>query len=308
MSDKLQRGLSILYDLELNDYMMARAISKLNAEIASLGKAKKIDKPIKQSGESGIFFWISTIAGVTAVIGGIIHAIRTFIETDGFFFRLIAGFAGAIEGALIGALIGIVIGIVVGLIFKSFSGLQAERKFADDCKQYEKDVEMDRYRVKNELARRDFLLKQKDSLVKRRKAATNKLIKYYDTMGIDPKFRNIVPIGYMNEFARLGIAKKLEGVDGLYYLVNKELRYDQFQCSLNDIAYKLDTIVDRQSELYSAVRRIDRQCDQMTNLTIQMSRKNDKLLNQMVDNTSIAAYNSERISRELAFQNFMLYY
>ncbi len=308
MSNKLQQGLSILYDLELNDYLMARAITKLDSEINSLGNAKKISKPIKGSTESGAFFWIGSIATIVAIIGGIIDAIRSFIEAEGFFFKFIVGFAGAIEGAIIGAIIGLVIGIIVSLIFKAVSISDAERKFKDDCERYEKDIEVDRYRVKNELTRKEFLIKQRNSLVKRRKEATDKLIRYYDTMGIDPKFRNIVPIGYMSEFARLGISRKLEGADGLYYLVSKELRYDQFQCSLNDIAYKLDTIIDRQSELYSAVRQIDRQCDRMVSLTVQSAKKNEKLLKQAVNNTSIAAYNSERIAQELTFQNFMLYY
>ncbi len=308
MSNKLQQGLSILYDLELNDYLMARAISKLDNEIASLGHKKDIFKPARESTDFGAPFWIGTGTVAGAIIGAIVGAVQGFIKTTGYIFRLFGAFGGAIEYAIYGAIFGLIASIILCVIFKLIFKADAEKKFKAACIRYEKDIEIDNYRVNNELVRKDFLIKQRNSLVKRRNEATNKLIRYYDTMGIDPKFRNIVPIGYMSEFARLGISRKLEGADGLYYLVNKELRYDQFQCSLNDIAYKLDTIIDKQSELYSAVRQIDQQCDRMVSLTLQSSKKNEKLLSQAVNNTSIAAYNSERISQELAFQNFMLYY
>lgn len=308
MSDKLQTGLSILYDLELNNYLMAKTISKLNNEINALGKAKKINEPVKSSSESGALFWVGASTTVVAMVGGIVGAIRSFIKSSGFFFRLIVAFGGAIEGAIIGAIIGLIIGIIVGLIAKSSTAADDERKYKDACERYEKDVSADRIRVKNELKRRDFLIQEKNALVTRRNESNSKLRKYYDTIGIDQKYRNLVPMGYMNEFARLGISTKLEGADGLYYLVSKELRYDQFQCSLNDIAYKLDTIIDNQSEVYANVLQMNKQCDRLINLTLQSAKNSENKLNQIAESTSIAAYNSERISQELTFQNFMLYY
>ena len=112
----------------------------------------------------------------------------------------------------------------------------------------------------------------------------------------------------MNEFARLGISRHLEGADGLYYLVRNELRFDQMNATLNDIAYSLDSIVDRQRELYAEVTSMNRRCDKMISLTLQNAKNTERSLNRIAENTSIAAYNSERISQELAFQNFMLYY
>lgn len=308
MSNKLQQGLSILYDLELNDYMMARAISKLDGQINDLGRAKKINKPTKGSTKSGALYWTGVITTVSAVIGAILEAISSFKEAEGFLFKLFVAFGGAIVGAITGAIFGLIIGLIVSVFLKSSSVSSAERKFKTDCEIYEKDIEKDRHRVNNELAQRDFLIKQRDSLVKRRNEARSKLRKYYDLMGIDNKYRNLVPIGYMNEFARLGISRHLEGADGLYYLVRTELRYDQMNATLNDIAYNLDTIVDKQRELYDEVTSINRRCDEMINLTVQNAKNTERSLNRIEENTSITAYNTQRISQEIAFQNFMLYY
>lgn len=308
MSTKLQKGISILYDLELNDYLMAKAIAKLDDEINYLGRPKKISKPVKGSTESGALYWIGTITVIAAIIGGIIEAIISFIEAEGFFFKFIVAFGGAIEGAIIGAIIGLIIGLIVSIFLKSSSISAAERKFKNACDQYEKDVSADNIRVQNELRRKDFLIKERNSLVNRRNEASRKLRKYYDVMGIDNKYRNLVPIGYMNEFARLGISRHLEGADGLYYLVRNELRFDQMNATLNDIAYSLDSIVDRQRELYAEVTSMNRRCDKMISLTLQNAKNTERSLNRISENTSIAAYNSERISQELAFQNFMLYY
>ncbi len=308
MSTKLQKGISILYDLELNDYLMAKAIAKLDDEIAYLGRPKNISKPVKGSAKSGALYWIGTITVVAAIAGGIIEAIKEFINAEGFFIKFLSAFGGAIAGAVTGAIIGLIIGLIVSVFLKSSSIATAERNFKNACDRYEKDISADNMRVQNELRRKEFLIKERNSLVNRRNEASRKLKKYYDVMGIDNKYRNLVPIGYMNEFARLGISRHLEGADGLYYLVRNELRFDQMNATLNDIAYSLDSIVDKQRELYAEVTSMNRRCDKMISLTLQNAKNTERSLNRIAENTSIVAYNSERISQELAFQNFMLYY
>ena len=308
MSTKLQQGISILYDLELNDYLMAKAISKLDSEINSLGLKRNINKPTKKIADTEGFYWTGVITVSIAAIAAVIGAICGFIKTDGFFMKLLGAVGEAIAYAFYGGIAGLVIAIVVCSIRRTHAESDAEKDFKEDWKRYEKEIDMDKHRVSRELKQKEFLIQQRNTLVARRNEAAKKRNKYYNIIGIDPKYRNLVPIGYMNEFARLGISRKLEGADGLYYLVRNELRFDQMQCTLNDIAYKLDTIVDKQRELYAEVLQINKQCDRMVSLTVQSAKKTEKAIGQVVENTSIAAYNSERISQELAFQNFMLCY
>ena len=155
-------------------------------------------------------------------------------------------------------------------------------------------------------------------LTSRRIHAEENLEKLYDAVGIDKDFRKLIPIGYMNDFARLGIATKLEGVDGLYYLVLQELRADCFQCTLNDISSKLDTLIDKQSMLYRAVVHIGAKVDSLAesieretmmvmnqiksldNVSEQLKNSNE-LSKRILDNSKVNAYNSDRITKELEY-------
>lgn len=83
------------------------------------------------------------------------------------------------------------------------------------------------------------------------------LRKMYDAVGIDADYRRLIPMRYIANFFSLGIARKFDGTDGLYYLVRKELRADQFHASLQDISEKLDTIVSKQSEVYRELAEIN---------------------------------------------------
>lgn len=186
-----------------------------------------------------------------------------------------------------------------------------EEQYLKECKIREQNMVRDQTRVKAELQEQKILIQQKNLLLSRKREATERLNRFYSIMGIDDRFCNLIPIGYMHEFMRLGIATKLEGADGLYYLILQELRHDQLQYTLEEISNKLDTIIDSQHTVYNELVAVNNKCDRMIRMTMQSAEtavKNNQLLETAVANTSVAAYNSERISKELAFQNFMLTY
>lgn len=104
------------------------------------------------------------------------------------------------------------------------------------------------------------------------------------------KDKDLIPIGYMHEFIRLGIATHLEGADGLYYLVRNELRADQFQCSIEEISCKLDTVIDKQREIYGVISDMNHRCDylvEQTKKSIKLSAQNNALLSSAVEQTKI---------------------
>ena len=108
----------------------------------------------------------------------------------------------------------------------------------------------------------------------------------------------------MNEFLRLGIATKLEGADGLYYLIRKELRMDQMQYTMNEISSKLDTLIDKTHELHSDLLNINSKCDKLVNATIRAASSAESA----AVNSAITAYNSERIAKEQEYQNMLITY
>lgn len=336
---ELKNGIAILYDMELNNYMLNRAINDLNQRISRLGIKKKIEKPTRNTivltDEEGRkhgsisyvkrhkfnFDDVIDSGGLLSIVAGIIGAVYGIIDTiiseEGIFDRVVGGIVMGIIYALIFAVIGFV-GSCIVFFVKYFiaskkdtksAEMDVEKALADEEVRYHNDVLLDDLRVNEELQLRNILIKERDMLKRKQLDSLQKLYGFYNKMGIDSKYRNIIPIGYMNEFARLGIATKLEGSDGLYYLVRQELRNDQFQYSLDEISRKLDKIISNQHVLYSELLGIESKCDRIiseTTKSAQLAVKNNQLLDTAVQNSSVAAYNSERIARELEFQNFML--
>ena len=311
MSNSLREGISILYDMELNNYLMTRSIAQLNNQIARLGQKQTFRKPSRRNNSTRVLDYFLGFLCIGGIAGAVIGVIYGLCVGDGFFSKIGKAFDGAINLALICGVIGAVAGIFVGVTRRSKAEQAIEEQYAADCKAQKRQIAGDARRVQAELRERNILIRQRDALSARKAEAAEKLDCFYSAMGIDEKYCHLIPIGYMNEFLRLGIATKLEGADGLYYLIMQELRWDQLQYTLEEISSKLDTIIDHQHALYGELVSINGKCDSMVRMAVQAaatSAKNNQLLETAVENTSIAAYNAERISQELAFQNFMLAY
>ncbi len=324
---KLKESIRIIYDMELNNYIMNRAIDRLNHNIQKLGNKKKIslrnidkkdlvyDKYVlsslyKPEYESSLIIIPALLCGVIAA--GIGAATGFNSEND-----LISGaYSGFIDLVIFGIL-GIIIGIVIGKVITyaidtSYDKEQKSLSEAISKKQNELyliDIAEDEKRVARELKEKELIVQQRDTLIKKKKESTEKLKKYYDLVEIDEKYRNIIPMGYMNEFVRLGIATKLEGVDGLYYLIRKELKNDQFQYSLNEISNKLDTLIDNTKEIYADLIQMNSKCDKLIK-SVENSAKlyadGNVKLNEIAENTSITAYTVQRINEESQFAEYMI--
>lgn len=66
----LKKGIAILYDMELNNYMMTKTISDLYHRANRLGKASHFEEPQKR--KSTYQFgneWIGSLASVGALLG-----------------------------------------------------------------------------------------------------------------------------------------------------------------------------------------------------------------------------------------------
>lgn len=312
MANNLQQGISIIYNMELNDYLMDKCIKDLNYKISNLGFLSGVGMTPKK--EELALCW-SDIAPdviiVCGVIGAIVGIITGFRDNDGFFSTLVGVVVGFVLYALIGAAIGIVPGTIIYFAKRSKEQHKIDQTYNRRMGYYNDDLEKAKARQKIEEKEKQILIKQRDSLIARRKEATNRLIDFYDIMDIDVNYRSLIPIGYMDEFMRLGISNHLSGVNGLYYLVRQEMRGDRLQYSLDEISRKLDEIISNQHQIYYEITNMNNKCTQLINQATkaaEVSAKNNQLLNAAVANTSIAAYNSQRIKEELKFQNFMYIY
>ena len=311
----LQEGISILYDMEKNNYLMTRAISKLDREIATLCKQRYIEPPKpKQLKESIIdrgFSFAFPFGVVGAIIGGILGLFSVFKQD----FEVII-FAGIfilavyiVIGAVIGFGVGLVTGGAIGSIKKGKEKEAAIKEYNIEKENYKRSLNNENIRIAQESKRRDILLYQKSKLIEKRNESKKLLASFYDIVGIDMKFRNLIPIGYMYDFMRLGIASEFGGVDGLYYLTRRDLREDQMNATLETIVNKLDIIIDNLNEIKYELEDINRKCDSILYETIKMCNsisRGNSVLNEIKNNTEVLAYYNERNNRELEYQNFMM--
>lgn len=309
MADKLKETISILYDMELNNYLMTRAISELDDEIDSLGRKRRFNEPTQMQADS----LNTNVSNITAYAGfGIgaifcILAIVILVVID-FNFLLVVPIS-----LIVYLITGLIVAAVTYSIVIAKNNRRYKKRYDKECEEYDSKLKKDSLRVESENKKKRILIKQRDLLIERKKEAVEILNSFYIASGIDRAYRNIVPIGYMNDFIRLGIATKLEGADGLYYLIRNELRFDQMNYTLNEISHKLDKIIDNQHKIHSELTHMNYKCDKIlreTKRTAELTERNNDLLNNAVVNTAITAYNTERIACEAEHQSrmAMLYY
>lgn len=287
----LKQRISILYDMELNNYYMQQGIDRLEHNISKLGYRKIFDIPYKDE------------AKTRENSCGMISCSTTFFLLT-FLFLLLNNWGGAVVGGIIALLLVV---CIVYIISYSNKQKDVETNYMNECQNYNNLVKLDNHRVEQELKQKENLILQRDALLDKKIKSEELLLNFYNTMDIDRDFRYLIAVGYMNEFLQLGIATKLEGVDGLYYLIKRELRLDQFQYNLNEISTKFDTVIDQNSRIYGELCNINLSCMQMVQAVKQQAEeiaRNNDLQQQAIVNLEISAYNQERINRELEYRRF----
>lgn len=288
--------------------MMTRSIEKLNREMASLGKSRSFRSPQQEEKDISIVGIMFTVVIIAAIIGAVVGVISGFVIGEGFFGKIGQAFVNLIILGLYFGIGGAVLGLIIGIVAKVIGYKDSKKKYESDCRNYQQTIKNDKLRVERENKQKAYLMKQRDELYYKREKSKRLLDEFYIKMNIDKNYRNLVPIGYMYEFMRLGIATKLEGADGLYYLVLRELKADQLQYTLEEISGKLDIIIDKQRDIYRELVKTNQRCDELVRIAVEHSRKTAKSLSNVENNTRIAAYNSERTAKEISYQNFMLTY
>ena len=80
--EQLQKGISILYDMEKNNYLMTRAISKLDSEISTLCRQRYIEPPKPKMLKESMLdrgFSFATPFGLMGAIIGVILGLFSFL-------------------------------------------------------------------------------------------------------------------------------------------------------------------------------------------------------------------------------------
>ena len=178
--------------------------------------------------------------------------------------------------------------------------------------EYRENLNNDSIRVQKEEMEKELLQQELISVTQRLQDSRTKKNAFYIQIGIDPGYRYPVPIMYMNEFIRLGIATRLDGADGLYYLVRKELHSDQLYSSLMELNLEMDKVIGNQQTLVSFISDELSQINLQINHMLQKDHEIAASLENLQDHTTylsrnseITLYNTKRIAAETEYQSFL---
>lgn len=309
---QLQKGVSILYDLELNNYLMTVAIGKIKEKKGTLCKAKPVTKSAKVANSFEIANAVGVTLFIVAIIGAIAGAVlgHMYAAHEGYtsadnlvyiFFCVCSYAVGIVLGAIAGGIVGIVLGIIIGIIGKAIEQKSVNEHNKNIDREYSKALKVEEKRMADEAVKRDFMQGQVEYLQKKLAESLSVTKQIYDYVGIDSAYRNLICMGYMDEYIRLGIATKLGGVDGLYFVIKQQLNFDQINANLNVIIQKLDVIIDKQTQIYNAVQSMNFRCSQMVSELEKISYNTYSVACDSAFNT----YCTERYNQEMEYLNYI---
>lgn len=265
MSEKeLGEALNAIYELEKESFQTMQLEQELLAESKRFAVPKKVPEPVFRPSHFGndrnLFFF--TIGGV--VCGALLFflcciAMDVEFESGGFLLLGIPVFIGLM---VFGAWLGSEIGYWLDMRIHK-KEVERERETwatnSPELVKYRVALEAEGSRLEREKVIVDEILNERSGLLALRDRESRTLSQLYESAGIGADYRKLIPMRYMANFFNLGISRKLEGTDGLYYLVRQELRADQFNASLQEISSKMDTIISKQSEIYQELLHIEEQ-------------------------------------------------
>jgi len=212
----IKKAISILYDMELHNYKMTRTIQRLNYEISCLGNPKKIYEPKEPNRPNVSREPIGCLSPIIGIIIGAFVGIFIGVLTDQFLLT-------AFWILILGPLIGCGLACLITFLINDSKREEAEEKlyqqylssYKASKRRYLNLVELDNIRVEKELRKKSILLTERNELITRQQKAEKILTEFYLRVGIDKKFRSLIPISKMHEIVSLGITTEFYGENGL---------------------------------------------------------------------------------------------
>lgn len=312
----LCKGIGILFEMEKNIYMSRLLYHNLENVINGMDFNSQLKPPSRPKPPQILVFEKSSNNDIPSffIFGTIIWGIAFAIFT-GITLSMVAGFWLGILAAIIG--------LMILYWFNEHRdkeeieeiNFKRQRQYENECERYKKEYEGYLVKVEKEKKEISIRLNKKEALIiYQRKIKENyqkskeHIEELYDLMKIDKRFRNIVPMGYMQEFSELGISTQLEGPNGLYYLILQELRWDQMQYTVEEISRNLRSLINQNRKIYSVLCSIESEIASVARDICsikEVSKDQMDALSEIENSEKLNSQYNLRIMEEEKFRNEM---
>lgn len=336
--EDLKKYVGYIKNMEGFLYEQNRAMRSLKQQLVNVNDARyytpyvkkeKVTEDNYKKNGIGINFSIMVCCPAAGmVLGPIVWAIIRFIIyifsgnllSQAFAYFWDGVFWSALKQGFFG---GIVIGAIFGIIF-FVSGMISDVNTSNDLKKHKKHVNgvnqqveeknrqiaMSNKKKKNRLLNRNNLINGEIKTIYANALTTKKILdKAYGLDVIHPKYRyNLSYICAIFEYLDTGRCYTLEGHEGAYNLLEKDIKYNIINDKLDVIITKLDQIQENQSELYNVMMEINHNIDGL-HKSIEASSQN--IVNNMSgikERIDAIEYNQEIIVRNTEFQKWYLFF
>ena len=305
----LLKYMEIVLDMEKNVYVELKSWQDLQGKIKRVGIAKNYEEPqnfgegITDFGCAGIFMTLF----FSIFFGGIVYFLLRVIGAALWIFTLHQHDITQTVCWIIG---GIVAGLITVIsIGSSIKQQNANRRiYRSEMNEYNRNLKNDNARVQRELAQKQYLQTQADTLGTMWRTSKKKLDKMYSYDILEEKYRNIVAVASIYEYLKHERTRSLQRVgsdEGAYNIFESEVRLNKIITNTDIIIQKLDVVIENQRELANTMRNAQNSINHLVTSTNNMSARLQSGMKQLNASAELSNYQQQQTNNELRYMNFM---
>jgi len=197
---------------------------------------------------------------------------------------------------------------VMFIIFIISDRRDSNSKYQDELNIYNLNVSNDNARVQRELAQKQYLQTQCDTLAAMLGTSKKKLEKMYSYNILEEKYRNIVAVASIYEYLKHERTRSLQRVgsdEGAYNIFESEVRLNKIITNTDIIIQKLDVVIENQREFANTMKNAQNSINNLVTSTNNMSARLQSGMKQLNASVELSNYQQQQTNNELKYMNFM---
>ncbi len=307
--DDLLKYMEIVLDMEKNVYIELKSWQDLQGQMNRLGITNNYNQPSKYKANFDFLIGLAP-AGITVIIGFILFIIIGRQSMGGWEFDRFMDNHDLYPLIMFGMVfIGIpILSLVWAFIFKAKDQKDLDKEYQYKLSEYNQNVANDKARVQKELAQKQYLQTQADTLAAMWRTSKERLDKMYSYNILEEKYRNIVAVASIYEYLKHERTRSLQRVgsdEGAYNIFESEVRLNKIITNTDIIIQKLDVVIENQRELANTMRNAQNSINNLVTSTNNMSARIQSGMNRLNASVELSNYQQQQTNNELRYMNFM---